>query len=263
MRPGRVRRPRGCRRRRASSVALLPLGLVTCCLGLVACLSCWRHLGPLRAVTRVPSGDAAASGDQAAHQSMGRHHRGRTTARAPHAGTDTPRSVTTTPGGALSREIDQHGRHRCGPDPFQRRFERLVHGRPRNPRRTGPGQPAPVGAGHRAGPPTGGRAAHPHRPAGQRLPSPPHRAPPRASSSTAGARPDRPPRTGAAGQRRDPGHGGRGLRPLAGLLLGRGGLRARASPSRRCTGVTARGGPRSPRRPSRNARTTPPRPARP
>ena len=133
--------------------------------------------------------------------------------------------------------------------PFHRRFERLAHGRPRNPRRPSAGQPAPVGAGHRAGPPAGGRTAHPHRAAGQRLPPAPLRPLHGLRRVRARPRADRTARPGAAGQRRDAGDRRRRLRPLPRLLLGRGGLRARrhqaggAPPLRVPPGDRPRGGP--------------------
>ena len=174
--------------------------------------------------------------------------RGRTDIPAPLYGRScAPRTVTRAAAVALVNKIDRRpGRLRPRSDPPSRRFERLAHGRPRNPRRPGAGQPASPGAGHRAGPPAGGRAAHPDRSARQRLPAAAHGPLRGLRRLRTRARPDGAPRPGAAGQRRDTGHRRGGLRPLAGLLMGRGGLGARrhqtggAPPLRRRTASSAR-----------------------
>lgn len=72
----------------------------------------------------------------------------------------------------------------------------------------------------------GGRAAHPHGAARQRLPPAAHRPVRGLRRLRPRARADRQARSGTTRQRRDAGHSGRRLRPLARLLLGRGGLRA-------------------------------------
>ncbi len=139
--------------------------------------------GTPQPLDRLETGGARV-GENTAQPKAGRHPRTRRT----HAPPAPPRDHRSAH--ALVKEELTTGPP-ARPDPFQRQFEGLFAADHTTHDACGSGQPALAGAGHRAGPPAGGRTAHPSPPSWATSTARAAPAPPRASSSTGGPPPRR------------------------------------------------------------------------